>query len=524
MRLVYGKEMQDLDRYTIEEFGIPGLILMENAGRGTAELIIQKFPAEARQGVLVICGPGNNGGDGFVIARHLQQRNFPVRVFCLAAEEKFRGDALVNFRIARDLGLIEGYILEEKDLSLLETPLKESGLIVDAIFGTGLTREVTGRFAKVISLINHSPKPVVAVDIPSGLSADTGRPLGIAIKADLTATMALPKVGQIIFPGKEFVGELEIIDISMPAFLIEKLAPPRFLLEENWAAKHLRPRNPDTHKGTYGHLVVLAGSRGKTGAAILTCLGSLRGGAGLTTLICPQSLNHIFETTLTEAMTYPLPQETAEGSLSQEAFSEILRFVANKRAVAIGPGFGLHHETMELAQKLISSLELPMVVDADAISALSGEPYHLKRAPAPRIITPHPGELSRLLLLNKEDIQKDRLGAARYAAQETGAIVVLKGAATVIASPEGREAVNTTGNPGLASGGSGDVLTGLIGAFLSQGYEPFEAACLGVFFHGLAADIVASRKGPFGYLAREVAETLPQAFKEISLRRKFLGN
>ncbi len=519
MRLVYGKEMQTLDRYTIEEFGLPGLILMENAGRGTTEIILNRFPREANCGVLVICGPGNNGGDGFVIARHLFQRGFPVKIFCLAEEEKFRADALVNFRVAKNLGLITGFVLEEKDLPKLEAALSQTGLIVDAIFGTGLAREVSGRFARVIELINRASKPVVAVDIPSGLSADSGKPLGIAVKATLTATMALPKVGQVVFPGKEYVGELEIVDISMPSFLIDKLAPPRFWLEEGWATEHLRPRKPNTHKGTYGHLVVLAGSKGKTGAAILTCLGALRGGAGLTTLVCPQSLNHIFETALTEAMTYPLPQETPEGSLSHEAFSEISRFVEGKKAAALGPGFGLHPDTMELAQKLISSLNLPMVVDADGITALSGELYHLKRAPAPRIITPHPGEMARLLLVRKDEIQEDRLRVARYVAKESGAIVVLKGAATVIAAPDGREAVNATGNPGLASGGSGDVLTGLIGAFLAQGYDAFEAACLGVFFHGLSADILASRKGPFGYLAREVAETLPQAFKEISFRR-----
>ncbi len=524
MRLVYAQEMQALDRYTIEDFGIPGLILMENAGRGTAEIILNRYPQEASRGVLIVCGPGNNGGDGFVIARHLFQRGFPVKVFSLAPGEKFHGDALVNYRVAKGLGLIEGYILDEQDLPSLEAALKEVGLLVDAIFGTGLAREVTGRFARVIEILNRAGKPIVAVDIPSGLSADSGRPLGIAVRATLTATMALPKVGQVIYPGKEYVGELEIVDISMPAALIEKLAPSRFLLEEGFAAKNLRPREPDTHKGTYGHLAVLAGSRGKTGAAILTCLGALRGGAGLVTLVCPQSLNHIFETALTEAMTYPLPHETPEESLSHQAFQEILQFLEDKEAVSLGPGFGLHRDTMELTQKLVSSLELPMVVDADGLTALSGELYHFKRAPGPRVITPHPGEMARLLLVGKDEIQNDRLGAARYTARETGAVVVLKGAATVIAAPDGREAVNTTGNPGLASGGSGDVLTGLIGAFLAQGYEAFLAACLGVFFHGLAADILASRKGPFGYLAREVAEALPQAFKEITFRRSWVGS
>ena len=524
MRLVYAEEMQALDRFTIEDFGLPGLILMENAGRGTAELILERFAPEAKRGVLVICGPGNNGGDGFVIARHLFQKGIPVKVLSLAQQEKFKADALVNFEVAADLGLIKGFILSENEVSLLDEALKDCALIVDAIFGTGLKREVKGRFAEVIRRINASGKPIVSVDIPSGLSADSGKPLGIAVKATLTATMALPKVGQVIYPGRTYVGELEIIDISMPQKIIEKLAPKRFWLTEDWAAGALRPREPDTHKGTYGHLVVLAGSKGKTGAAILTCLGALRGGAGLVTLTCPQSLNHIFETTLTEAMTYPLPQETQAASLRVEAYQDILSFCENKRAAALGPGFGLHPETIALSQRLIAGLNLPMVVDADGLSAVAGELYHLKRAPAPRIITPHPGEMARLLMGNKDEIQKDRLGAARFAAQETGAVVVLKGAATVIAAPDGREAINATGNPGLASGGSGDVLTGLIAGLLAQGYEPFWAACLGVFLHGLSADILAARKGPYGYLAREVAENIPSAIKEIAFRGRFFGN
>ena len=524
MRLVYGQEMQALDRYTIEDFGLPGLILMENAGRGTAEIILNRFAPEARREVLVVSGPGNNGGDGFVVARHLHQRGVPVKVISLAPEEKFKGDAAVNFKAAQRLGLIKGFILEEEDLPLLQEGLKTCGLVVDAIFGTGLGREVKGRFAAAIELINASSKPVVAVDIPSGLSADTGRPLGVAVKATLTATMALPKVGQVIYPGRTFVGELEVVDISMPASVIEALAPKRFWLTPEWAAATLSPRKPDSHKGTYGHLLVLAGSRGKTGAAILTCQGALRGGAGLVTLVSPESLNPVFEATLTEAMTHPLPYETEAGSLAEEAFEEILSLSQGKRALALGPGFGLHPETRALTKRLVSGLELPAVVDADGLTALAGEPELLKEAPAPRVITPHPGEMARLLGLPKEEVQRDRLATAREAAGRTGAVVVLKGAATVVAAPDGREAVNASGNPGLASGGSGDVLTGLIGALLAQGYEPFVAACLGVFLHGYAADILSARKGPFGYVASEVAEAIPLAVKEISLRGRLLGS
>ncbi|WP_457756361.1 NAD(P)H-hydrate dehydratase [Thermodesulfatator indicus] len=517
MNLVYAREMQALDRYTIEEFGVPGLVLMENAGRGTAELILEYFRPSLSQGALIICGPGNNGGDGFVIARHLAQKGFPVKVFCLAPFEKFKGDALVNLQIIKKMEI--PLFLVNNDISVLKQEIKASGLIVDAIFGTGLEREVKGHFAAAIEAINQSEKPVVAVDIPSGLSADLGRPLGIAVKASLTATMALPKVGQVIYPGRHYVGELKIVDISMPKRVIAELAPPRFLLNESWAANHLKPRGPDSHKGTYGHVAVLAGSSGKTGAAILTCLGALRGGAGLVTLICPKSLNHIFETTLTEAMTFPLEEETDIQSLSYQAFDKIISFCRDKKAVAIGPGFGIHRETFELVHRLVAHLDIPAVIDADAITALAGEVFHLRRAQAPRILTPHPGELARLLDISKEKIQENRLEIARLAAKETESIVVLKGAATVVASPDGREAVNYSGNPGLATGGTGDVLTGLITALLAQGYEPFMAASLGVYLHGLSADILAKRKGPFGFVAKEVAETLPNAIKEIMVRK-----
>ncbi|WP_022854016.1 bifunctional ADP-dependent NAD(P)H-hydrate dehydratase/NAD(P)H-hydrate epimerase [Thermodesulfatator atlanticus] len=523
MKLVYASEMQALDHYTIEECGIPGLVLMENAGRGIAELILSRFAQEASQGVVIVCGPGNNGGDGFVVARHLFQKGYPLKVFSLTEEEKFKGDAQVNLKIIKNMGL-PLYFLTTDDLSPLEEALSKNQIIVDAIFGTGLSREVSGRFAKAIELINKSQKIVVSVDMPSGLSADTGRPLGIAVKATVCATMALPKVGQLIYPGKDYVGELEIIDISMPAKIIAEKGPARFCLDVNWACETIKPRPQDSHKGTYGHVAVLAGSQGKTGAAILSCQGALRGGAGLVTLVCPKSLNHIFETTLVEAMTFPLPKETPIQSLSYRAFDQIISFMVGKKAVALGPGFGLHPETFELVHKLVAQVELPMVVDADALSATSGEPYHLRRSQAPRVITPHPGELSRLLDVPKEEIQEDRLLAARAAAKETNAVVVLKGAATVIVSPDGREAVNTTGNPGLASGGSGDVLTGLIASLLGQGYEAFSAACLGVFLHGYAADILAKRKGPWGYTAQEVAETIPLAIKELLVRKEFGKN
>ncbi len=520
MKLVYAQEMQALDRYTIEELGIAGEILMENAGRGVAEIIWSRFRKEAKKGVLVVCGPGNNGGDGFVVARHLAQKDVPVQIVLLASPEKFKGEALLNFRIAQRIYLPLAQ-LTEKNLPEFLRVLEACGLVVDAIFGTGLKRQVSGLFAQVIEEINKSGKPVVAVDIPSGLSADTGRPLGVAVKATLTATMALPKVGQVVYPGREYVGELEIVDISMPRSVIEERGPKREWLTVDWARNLLAPRRPDTHKGTYGHVLVIAGSSGKTGAGILAAQGALRGGAGLVTLVCPKSLDPVFETTLIEAMTAPVPYETKEGSLSAEAFEIVSELSEGKKAALLGPGVGLAPETLAFIQRTIAELPLPMVVDADALTAISGQIFHVRRAQMPRILTPHPGEMARLLQTTKDKIQADRLEAARVAAKEANAVVVLKGAATVIVSPDGREAINSTGNPGMASGGMGDVLSGLIAAFLAQGYDPFEASCLGVFLHGMAGDILAAEKGPWGYTASELGEKVPLVIKKLLFQRRY---
>ncbi len=518
MRLVYAEEMQALDRYTIEEMGIPGEILMENAGRGIAELIWSRLAPKAQKGTLIVCGPGNNGGDGFVIARHLAQKNIPVKVITLVPPEKYKGEAALNLQILKRIGLplIE---LTESDLDSLPFLLKHFGLIVDAIFGTGLKRPVSGFLARVVEILNSSDVFILAVDMPSGLSADTGHPLGLAVKADLTATMALPKVGQVIYPGRQYVGELCVVDISMPPQVIAEKGPKRLWLTEDWALKHIGPREPDTHKGTYGHLLIIAGSPGKTGAAILAAKGALRAGAGLVTLASTRSTNLVFENSLIEAMTTPIGEETAEGCLSLEAFEALSNIAEGKRAAVVGPGVGLTASTMSLVQRLVAELPLPMVVDADALTALSGQFYHLRRAQYPRVLTPHPGELARLLQSPKETIQKDRLLAARTAARETNTVVVLKGAATVIASPDGREAVNSTGNPGMASGGMGDVLAGIIGAFLAQGRDPFEAACLGVYIHGAAGDLLAAEKGPWGFLASELVEKVPVVFKKLVFKR-----
>ena len=516
-RLVYAREMQELDRYTIEEVGVPAEVLMENAGRGTVEFLLERLEDQARQGVAILCGPGNNGGDGLVVARHLAARGFPVRVFLLAPEEKFRGESAINLRIAKYAGLSLIPVLSEEAVRGLKPELRSCGVVVDALFGTGLSREVSGRFARAVELMNTSGRPVVAVDMPSGLSADTGRPLGVAVRACLTATMALPKVGQYLYPGREYTGELRIIDIGMPERVVEEKAPRRFLLDRQWALSRLRPRRPDTHKGTYGHVLVVAGSRGKTGAAVLAARGALRAGAGLVTLAGARSLQTLYASYLPEVLTLGLEPETRDQELSCSCAGTLLEVASRMRAAVVGPGLGLSEAARELARRLAVELPVPAVLDADALTALSGNLESLRQARAPRVLTPHPGEMSRLLGWPKDRIQEDRLAAAREAARLSGQVVVLKGAATVVVAPDGNEAVNSSGNPGMAQGGMGDVLSGMLGALLAQGYPPFEAAALAVFLHGASADELARRIGPYGFSASEVADHLPRLLRELTL-------
>jgi NAD(P)H-hydrate epimerase len=361
--------------------------------------------------------------------------------------------------------------------------------MVDALLGTGLNSPVAGLMAALIEKVNHLRPPVLAVDIPSGLSADTGEVMGVAVKAEVTATYGWPKIGQIVSPGRDYVGRLWQVDIGIPPSLAQKL---KVELAKAAEMRRLLPPRPFTsHKGAYGHLAVLAGSEGKTGAAAMTADGGLRAGAGLVTLGIPASLNDILEVKLTEAMTLPLAEAPGVRALGVQALPAIREFLADKTAAALGPGLGTHAETLEVVRQLARDLTLPLVIDADGVNALAPDPVWLQGAPGPRILTPHPGEMARLTGLSVKEIQADRLQAAQEAAARYGVIIVLKGAQTVVADPEGRASINSTGNPALASGGTGDVLTGLIGGFLAQRLTPWDAARLGVYLHGLAADYLA---------------------------------
>ncbi|MGQ9920607.1 MAG: NAD(P)H-hydrate dehydratase [Desulfobacca sp.] len=505
--------MRTLDQQTIEATGIPGIVLMENAGRTTYQILRQEFP-ELNDLIVVLAGRGNNGGDGFVVARYLANAGREVIVLLLAEREQVRGEAKINLDILEQLSVPVYEITHEQELREQVPLLQSAGLLVDALLGTGLASEVRGLYRLAIDLLNAMPTPVLAIDIPSGLSADSGQPLGAAVAATVTVTYGWPKLGQILPPGRDLVGRLWQVDISIPpsAAAISSITLP----EPAVLRSALPPRRRDSHKGNFGHLLVVAGSVGKTGAATLTGEAALRVGAGLVTVGVPASLNPILEMKLTEAMTLPLAEAEGVQALGRRALEEIAAAVPGKTALAVGPGLGTHHETVALVRELVRRSNLPLVLDADGLNAIAHDVESVSLSQAPMVLTPHPGEMSRLLKCSTKEIQDNRLEVALEVAAKIGAVVVLKGAQSIIADPDGRAMINSTGNPALAQGGSGDVLTGMIGGLLAQRVDPFQAACLAVYLHGLTADVLAASHGNCGILAGELLLELPEVINAFA--------
>jgi len=515
MRAVTAEEMAEMDRTAIEVLGIPGVVLMENAGRGAAEVMYRYFPDLQGRKVAVLAGGGNNGGDGFVIARHLWQKRVAVTVYLLKKRQSYRGDAKVNLEIIEKLGVQVEEHTDNKSLAGLKRKLSKAEILVDAVFGTGLNAPVRGFYQKIIELVNQLERPVLAVDLPSGLSATSGAPLGTCIQASVTATFGLPKVGQLVTPGCVYVGRLEVVDIGLPRSVTEAAGPPRLWLEASDLAPLMRSRSLTSHKGSFGHVLVVGGSVGKTGAGAMAGLGAARAGAGLVTLAVPVSLHGLMEVKLTEIMTEPLA-ETADQTVGTEALPRLHALLKGKQALALGPGLSVDRETVEVVLDLVEHCSCPIVIDADGINALVDRLDALKRARAPLILTPHPGEMGRLVKCRAEEVQNKRLSLVESFSKQYGVTLVLKGARTVIGSPQGRLAINSSGNAGLASGGTGDVLTGLIAGFLAQGFSPFDSACLGVYCHGKAADRLARRWGDRGLLATDLLPEIPVVLKSLA--------
>jgi ADP-dependent NAD(P)H-hydrate dehydratase / NAD(P)H-hydrate epimerase len=524
MKLASAVEMRNLDRTAIDRFGIPGIVLMENAGRGTVDCMIREFgPVDGKLAPIFV-GPGNNGGDGLVIARRLHQLGGHPYIVYLVDPSGLKGDAGTNAAIVRQLNLPHRVAATDDELDAGVADIRRLGgmhrvwSVIDAIFGTGLQRPVAGHFLAAVNRINTIGSelncPVTAVDIPSGLDSDTGVVLGGCVRADITVTYGLAKPGQVMHGGGDLVGRLHVVDIGIPRQAVDEAGLAGEALDTT-ILEEFRDRRAAGHKGNYGHLLVLAGSSGKTGAAVLSALGALRIGAGLVTLCVPADLNSIFEASLFEAMTVPLPHSIS--CLSIDDLDLIRTHLQGKSAVVLGPGLGTAEQTRQLVRQLYGEVELPMVVDADALNILAMEPDLLTGPAAVRLLTPHPGEMARLTGQNARKIQTDRVTAAigfigAVNARARNVTLILKGAGTIICDPDQSWAVNTSGNPGMAAGGMGDVLAGILGGLLAQGYTVAQAARLGVHLHGLAADRLAQRS-PFGYLASEVAGILPEMLR-----------
>lgn len=517
MKLVTAEQMRSIDREAIENRRIPGPELMENAGRGIAEGIRNDILDElADSRVVIFCGKGNNGGDGFVIGRYLHQYGADVIIYFPTPHDKLSDDARLNYDRARELDI---EIRPIETIQQLPESIK-ADYIVDAVFGTGFTGAPRGLLAEFIEYINAQSIPVIAVDCPSGLDVDTGKHEGVVVHAEYTFALALPKVGSYYSPGRELSGLTEVVPIGVPDDVIESFDIRENLITPEMVCSLLPQRRPDGHKGDFGKLFILAGSTGLTGAAALAAKASARCGLGLVTVGCPRSLNPILETKLTEAMTYPLPDVAKKGVLAKRGLGEIRKRIIEIDAVIIGPGIGRHFETRDLIQRLVGTLDKPAIIDADGLNAFEKDRDALTCDHHKLVLTPHPGEFKRLI---DDDIPNDLFGLynlVRDYARKYNAVVVLKGSPTIVVDTDGQLFLNPTGNDGMATGGTGDVLSGIVGSFLAQGLSPLNSAICGVYIHGVTGDLAAAEYGRRSLIAGDLIDFLPDVFGLIESYNK----
>jgi NAD(P)H-hydrate epimerase len=509
------EQMREYDRLAIEEVGIPGPVLMENAGRGAADLAVELLGERRR--LAVLAGPGNNGGDGFVIARHLLDAGYAVNTYLAVPRDKVKGDALLNLKLLEAMAPAIVEVDTPDKAADLEVRLKHDGFVVDALLGTGVSRNVEGHLAQLIETVNRSGVPVMAVDIPSGLDADSGHPWGVAVRAEATATFGHLKRGLVLFPGAELAGRVRAVPIGVPGFVSGKAGVDGQLIGEERVRPLLPDRAPDSHKGTFGHLLLLAGSLGKTGAAALAGLSAMRVGTGLVTIATTAAAQPIIAGGCNPVLMTERVIEKTGAPLTERDFKRLEGLIAGKKAMAVGPGITTAKGIAALALRLLQAAEVPAVVDADGVNILADDPTAAGRITAPMVLTPHPGEMARLMDKSVPAVQADRIGIAREAAAQHQVVIALKGAHTVVAAPDGQTFVNPTGNPGMASGGTGDVLTGIIGGFLAQGLSPLDSTLFGVYLHGLAGDRAAARLGQPALIATDLIDELPALLQAWSV-------
>lgn len=522
MRVVNAKQMREIEDRAIREFGIPSLLLMENAAYAVMQevrkILVDRNPDLTGRKVTIFVGKGNNGGDGLAVARHLAMLEVDVTVYTFAKEEEFKGDAALNYKLYQNTGEKLFTIEGEKQRRLARFSLSQAEIIIDAIYGTGFRGALPSLVEEYVEEINRAQAFVVSVDIPSGVEADTGKVYRSAVCAQTTVTFGLPKMGHFLGKGPEYSGRVVVDPISIPDRFLKYEEISTFVLTDEIMRGSIPQRNLQGHKGTHGRAILVAGSSGMTGAAILAGKASLRSGVGLLQIITPQGLSAGIDLALTEATVWPAE---GEGYLDAKSWPVILERSEHAQALAMGPGLGQNSEFLSVIEEVLRNVPIPVVLDADALNVLATEPGLLgwRQGRGPLILTPHPGEMARLCSCTTEEVQENRYELVVTKAVEWGAIIVLKGAITLIATPDGRAFLNPTGNPGLGTGGTGDVLTGSILAWLAQGVEPVQAACLGVYLHGKAADELAQEFGWSGFTATEVADQLPKARRSLELNR-----
>lgn len=510
MKLVTAETMRSLDHYAIEDLGIPGIVLMEVAGRSCAEMAAEWMEERGLTKGLVLCGPGNNGGDGFVVARHLADWGYSVTAALLAPAARLKGDARTAFGVMTRFPVRIVEVAGAPDPSLFEE-VAADGVVVDAMFGTGLERPVEGPYAGAIRLAERHPGLRVAVDIPTGVCSDTGRVLGRAFRADLTVTFGAAKVGHFSYPGRAYCGHVEVVDIGIPKVAIDE-APGAVLLDPRVVAPAFGPRDPEAFKNRFGHLLVVGGLSGKGGAALLAALAGVRSGAGLVTIVTDREAQAHLEGRVPEVMVEGPLVVAASGEV-RFAEADLAALLSGKTALAVGPGLSTRPGCDRLLARLLET-DLPVVLDADALNLLAPLAAPLSRK-GRVVLTPHPGEAARLLGTTAADVQADRVRAAGALVEGSGGVAVLKGAGTVVAGPGSRLALSPVGGPALATAGTGDVLTGMIGALLARGEDAWDAACGAVFVHGLAGDLAAGDLGEHSVGASDVVDRLPEAIRSL---------
>ena len=516
MRVCLSEQMRKADEVSIKDFNIPGIVLMENAALG----IIKEVEKDICNGILpkkghtsIICGTGNNGGDGFAVARHLASMDWDVEVFICGDKSRITGDALTNLQVIKKLNM-PIYVIEDPDMVELDRSLSRSQLIIDGMLGTGFRGRLRGNYEAVVEKINKQHKFVLSIDNPTGLNCDTGFAEESCIKADKTVTLGLPKIGLVINDGPYYCGELSVCGLSIPEEVYESIGIRRFLTEIDDLRSLIKPRKLNNHKGSFGRVFIAAGSKGMEGAGLLAAKAALRSGAGIVELAVPEGAFDAVRGKIPVLITRGLSDD-GEGCLSFKCCEEIL-FEAEKASVLlIGPGIRTTQQVKEAVANTIINCSKPLVLDADGLNAISDEPEILLKRPETTIITPHPGEMARLMDVSTSEIQQNRLEVAENFANKYKVIVVLKGYRTIIAAPWGETWINPTGNPGMATAGSGDVLGGVIASFIAQGMSPMEAAVCGAYIHGAAGDRAAEKFGQWGMVASDIIKYIPHTIMDI---------